>query len=79
MSHHPRLALALLTGITWALSACATGPELDLIIHESDRGAVYVDRIPDRSFRAAHPITVSADTMARILRGVAVKENRGLS
>ena len=78
MSHRPRLALALLAGITLAMSACATGPELDLRIHESDRGAVYVERIPDRSFQATHPITVSVDTMALILRGVAAKENRGL-
>jgi len=77
MSHHPRLALVLLTGITLALSACATRPELDLTIHESERGAVYVERIADRSFQAAHPITLSADTMARVLRGVVVKENRG--
>ena len=77
MSHHPRLALILLTGITLALSACATGPDLDLTIHESDRGAVYVERIPDRSFQAAHPITLSADTMARVLRGVVVQDSRG--
>ena len=77
MSHHPRLALVLLTGITLALSACATGPELDVTIHESERGAVYVERSPDRSFHAAHPIALSADTMARVLRGVVVKENRG--
>ena len=55
MSHHPRLALVLLIGIPLALSACAAGPELDLTIHESERGAVYVERIPDRSFHAAHP------------------------
>ena len=78
MFHHPRLALVLLTGITLALSACATGPELDLTIHESERGAVYVERIADRSFQAAHPITLSADTMARVLRGVVIKENLGL-
>src|SRR2546423_8169695 len=77
MSHHPRLTLVLLTGITVALSACATGPDLDLKIHESEQGAVYVERIPDRSFQAAHPITVSADTMARVLRGVVVKDRRG--
>ena len=77
MSHHPQRALVLLIGITLALSACVTGPELDLTIHESDRGAVYVERIPDRSFQASHPITLSVDTMARILRGVAVKEDRG--
>ena len=78
MSHHPRLALLLLTGITLALSACATRPELDLTIHESERGAVYVERIADRSFQASHPMTLSADTMARVLRGVVVKDNRGL-
>ena len=78
MSHHPHRALVLLIGFTLTLFACATGPELDVTIHESDRGAVYVERIPDRSFRAAHPITLSVDTMARVLRGVAVKEDRGL-
>jgi hypothetical protein len=77
MNHHPRPALALLAWITLALSACATRPDLDLTIHESARGAVYVERIPDRSFRAAHPITLSADTMARVLRGVSVKDSRG--
>jgi hypothetical protein len=77
ISHHPRLALVLLTGITLALPARTTGPELDLTIQESERGAVYVERISDRSFQAAHPITLSSDTMARVLRGVVVKENRG--
>ena len=77
MSHHPQVALVLLTGITLALSACATGPERDVTIHESERGAVYVERVPDRSFHATHPITLSADTMARVLHGVVIKENRG--
>jgi hypothetical protein len=39
---------------------------------------VYLERISDRSFKAAHPTTLSEDTMARVLRGVAVKEDRGL-
>ena len=60
-----------------ALSSCATAPDLDLKIHESERGAVYVERIPDRSFHASHPLTLSADTMARVLRGVVIKEGRG--
>jgi hypothetical protein len=77
MSHHPQRALVLLIGITLTLSACVTGPELDVTIHESDRGAVYVERIADRSLRAAHPITLSADMIARVLRGVAVKVDRG--
>ena len=78
MSHHPRGTVVLLSGIVLTLSACTTGPDVDLTIHKSDRGAVYVERIPDRSFHAAHPITLSADTMALVLRGIVVKENREL-
>jgi hypothetical protein len=70
-------ALALLTGCLVGSFGCATGPELDLTLHESDRGRVYLERFSDRSLQAAHPIRVSADTMARILRGVNIKENRG--
>jgi hypothetical protein len=78
MAYHSQRALVLLIGIAMILSACATGPDLDVTIHESERGAVYVERIPDRSFHAAHPVTLSVDTMARVLRGVVVKDSRGV-
>lgn len=78
MSHYPNLAPVLLAGITLTLSACGTGPELDVTIHESERGSVYLERVHDRSFHAAHPIALPADTMARVLRGVVVKEKAGL-
>ena len=78
MSHHPRLTLALLTGAILVLSACASAPDLDVMIHESTHGTVYMERIPDRSFQASHPITLSAGTMARVLRGVVVKDGRGV-
>jgi len=78
VSHYPRLALVLLTGVALVLSACATGPDLDLTIHESERGGVYGERISDRSFQAAHPIALSADTMAWVFSGEVVKVNRGL-
>ena len=70
--HH---RLPLLIGLLLVASACSTGPELDLTMHETDRGAVFLERISDRSFQAAHPITLSADTMARVLRGVVVQDN----
>ncbi|MBI3356949.1 MAG: hypothetical protein HY038_09310 [Nitrospirae bacterium] len=78
MSQHSRRALILLSGITLALSACAAGPELDVTIHESERGAVYVERFADRSFHASHPMRVSAEMMTRILRGVVVKDTGGI-
>ena len=70
--HH---RLPLLIGLLLVASACSTGPELDLTVHETDRGAVFLERISDRSFQAAHPITLSVDTMARVLRGVVVQDN----
>ena len=78
MSHRPQLALLLLTGMTLVVSACATNPDLDIIIHKSERGAVFVERISDRSFQATHPVTLSSDTMARVLRGVILKDGRGV-
>ena len=77
MLHRQGYALALLTGCLMGAFACATGPELDVTLHESDRGRVYLERFSDRSLQAAHPIRISADTMARVLRGVNIKENRG--
>jgi hypothetical protein len=78
MHKSQRYRLLLMTGLLLFTSACSTRSELDFTLHETDRGAVYLERISDRSFNAAHPITLSEDTMARVLRGVAVKENRDL-
>lgn len=75
---HASFVNILLAGMTITLSACAIGPELDLSIHDSEHGAVYLERIPDRSFQAAHPMTFSTETMARVLRGVLVRDNQGL-
>ena len=67
-----------MTGLLLFTSACSTGPERDITLHETDRGAVYLERISDRSIKATHPITLSEDTMTRVLRGVVVKETREL-
>lgn len=60
------------------LGSCASHPELDLMLHESPQGAVYLERIPDRAFQAAHPIKIDQDTIALVLKGISVKENQGL-
>ena len=62
--------------MTLVVSACASKPDLDITIHKSERGAVFVERISDRSFQATHPVTLSSDTMARVLRGVILKDGR---
>ncbi len=67
------IALVLLSG--WS---CASTPEVDLVIAESPRGEVYLERIPSRHFQAAHPITILPERMDRVLRGILVKEDQGL-
>jgi len=69
--------MALLAGCLLGSSACITSPELDVTLHESDRGRVYLERMPDRSFQAAHPIKLSTETVTQVLRGVLVRNDQG--
>ena len=59
------------------LSACSTGPDIDVTIHDSSQGVVYLERISDRSFQAAHPIKIDPTTIGRVLSGVLVKDDQG--
>lgn len=55
---------------------CASSPRPELTIHDSARGTVYLERIPDASFQATHPIALEPDTIARALRGIQVRDDR---
>lgn len=48
------------------------------MLQESALGAVYLERIADRSFQAAHPIKLAPDILSRVLRGVLVKDEQRL-
>jgi hypothetical protein len=56
------------------LSACSTGPEVDVKIDESSQGAVYLKQIRDGSFQAAHPIKIDSNTTALVLNGILIRE-----
>jgi hypothetical protein len=58
------------------VSGCAHAPEVDTIVHEAPKGSVYLERIPDRGFKAAHPIAVEEGVIARTLSGVMVSERK---
>src|SRR5262245_34521310 len=58
-------------------SACSTAPELDIKIDESPQGAVYLKRISDRSFQAAHPIKIDPSTIALVLSGILIRDSQG--
>ncbi len=68
------VALWLFAGLL--TSSCATSPEMDVMIEETAQGAVYLERLPDRSIQAAHPIILAPETIARVLRGVMVRDER---
>lgn len=55
---------------------CAS-PRPEIIIHESQKGSVYLERASDRSFQAAHPIKFDPSLIARVLRGVQLQERTG--
>ena len=57
-------------------SGCASSPRPVLTIHDSPRGSVYLEPIPDRSFQATHPITLEVGILTRALRGIQVRDDR---
>jgi len=68
---HPCLCALLL------LSACSSGSALDTKIDESSQGAVYLTRVSDRSFQAAHPIKIDPTVIALVLNGILVRDTQG--
>jgi hypothetical protein len=59
-------------------AGCRTGSQLDVTVQESVQGAVYLERIPARQFQASHPVRLAPELIARSLRGVLVREEKGL-
>ncbi|TLY30976.1 MAG: hypothetical protein E6K63_00050 [Nitrospirae bacterium] len=45
-------------------------------IHQSARGSVYLEEVPDWSFQAAHPISIDPITLADVFRGVQIQERK---
>ncbi|ULA64434.1 MAG: conserved exported protein of unknown function [Nitrospira sp.] len=70
------LPLALLTiAVTVAgLTACASTPEVDTPLGRSSLGSVFLERIPDRSFQAAHPATLSPTLLQTALEGILIED-----
>jgi hypothetical protein len=58
------------------VSGCAHAPEIDTVVLEAPRGSVYLERIPDRGFKAAHPVTIDEGVIVRTLSGIRVSERK---
>ena len=73
--HMPVRGRHLLMGCLGLLLAACVGPQIPVTtIHQDSRSAVFIETVPDKSFRAAHPITLDSATLADVLRGVHTKE-----
>ncbi len=56
--------------LTLLVSGCA-GKQIPVTtIHEDGRSTVFLETVKDKSFQAAHPITLDETTVANVLRGV---------
>lgn len=70
-----RMSPCALGAVLLLAVGCAAGPELDTVLHQAPKGAVYLERIPDHGITASHPIAVEQDVIGRTLRGVIVAES----
>ena len=83
MHHHtykpewPKSVLPMAAACLLATACVLTAGKV-VVIHESSRGSVYLEQIPDRSFHTAHPISLEPAAITRVLRGVLVQEQQRL-
>lgn len=68
--------LSLAVGLLVLAQACAHAPEVDTIVHEAPKGSIYLERIPERGFKAGHPVAIEEGLIARTLSGVMVTERK---
>jgi hypothetical protein len=69
---------SLIACFALSLTACAMTSNLDVMIHEDARGAVYLERLPNRSFEASHPVKVDEQVIVRALQGLMVQDTRSV-
>jgi hypothetical protein len=60
-------AIAVLVVI---VSGCGTTSPRPVLLDDPLHGMVFLERMPDRSFQAAHPLKQEVGLIARVLRGV---------
>lgn len=75
---HPFVALALVTAMA-TFTGCAATPIIDAPLGLSPLGSVFLERIPDRSFHAAHPIILDATTLRTTLESILVETRVSMS
>lgn len=67
------IAASVMAAALLSISGCAGTPEFDAPLGNSPRGAVFLERIPDRSFQATHPTAISPSTLRTALQGILIE------
>lgn len=74
--HRPKLwpiPLVVLAMAIATLAACATAPEFDAPLGRSSLGSAFLERIPDRSFHAAHPTMLETSILRTALESILIE------
>jgi hypothetical protein len=66
----------LVAALCLIATACTTATSVEKVLFEDPRGTVFLQQIPDRSFKATHPINLEPALIARVLSGVLIKERQ---
>lgn len=56
--------------------ACVSHPRVKTVVHDSERGTVFLKEFPDATVRASHPARVDPDLLRRVLAGIRIQERK---
>ena len=69
-------AIAAVISLVCMWMGCASQARQRMAIYDDPRAAVYLEQVADRTFEASHPITLEPATIARVLNGLIVVQEK---
>lgn len=70
------ILLAVIVCLCMLALACLASPRPEAIVHQSPAASVVLERLPERSIRATHPVSLDPVVLAAVLRGVHIQDDR---
>ena len=71
-------SLLLVSGLSLIVAGCASSRPVVTPIHEDSLSSVFLEQMSEKSYQAAHPLTLPEATVADLLRGLHTKEKTGM-
>ena len=57
---------------------CSWTPRVETSIYEGQQGRIYLTTVTKEPFEANHPVTIQTETLAKVLRGLQIRESKRL-